>query len=105
MKAKELIESAKCVVCNKKIGETGLPLFWRITTERHGIDMKAVKRYDGLAAFLGGSVQLADAMGTNEDLTQVLDETKTFTVCEPCSQGNICIMTLALGEEGEYGEE
>ena len=83
MKAKELLEHSKCSFCKKPIGHTGLPLFWTINVERHGIKMDAVRRYDGLAAFMGSQL-LADAMGPDEEMTLTMCGPVEFTVCENC---------------------
>lgn len=96
MKEKELREHTTCSNCRKPIGHTGLPLFWKLTVERHGVDMGAVRRQDGLAAVLGGSVELAQAMGTDPEMT-VLLETVEITLCEACAMSNISIAVLALG--------
>ena len=59
MKRDELLKAAKCGVCGHKIGKTGLPMFWRITVERHGLKKAAIDRHEGLAQMLGGSQMLA----------------------------------------------
>lgn len=85
MKKAELLKHSTCDVCNRSIGACGLPLFWRVTIERFGIDLRAVRRQDGLAQFMGNSV-LADVMGPDEDLAlPVLDAPKVATVCEECA--------------------
>lgn len=84
LKEKELRDAADCAACGKKVGESGLPFFYRVTIERHGVLLRNVQRQDGLAAFLG-STQLANVMGADEDMTMVVMEPKTVSVCEPCS--------------------
>lgn len=84
MKEHELRRNSTCSLCNRKIGESGLPLFWRITVERFGIDMRAVRRQDGLTAFIG-SASIAAVMGPDEDLAQPLMQPTELTVCEPCA--------------------
>ena len=98
MKENELRESAKCGVCGNFFGHTGIPLFWRITVERFGIDMKAVQRQDGLAQLLGGS-QLANIMGTDEDMTKPMMDPVKVTICEDCIIKPVIIAMLA--EKGE----
>lgn len=56
MRERELRESARCALCGRLIGESGLPLFWRVRIERHGIDLAAVRRQSGLALLLVGPV-------------------------------------------------
>lgn len=84
MKEKELREHATCSKCKKSISHTGLPLFWTADFERHGILIDAVKRQDGLTAMLGGNAMLAHAMGTDEEMTQLMDS-KSITLCETCA--------------------
>ncbi len=85
MKEQELRKHARCAVCNQPIGHTGLPLFWTVVIERHGIKMEAVKRQDGLSAVLGGNVRLAQVMGTDAEMTETVLGPVTITVCEACA--------------------
>jgi hypothetical protein len=85
MKEKELRACATCGLCKRKIGDHGLPLFYRVRIERHGIKLDAVQRQSGLAMMLNGHVALARAMGPDEDMTMPLMEPVEFTVCETCS--------------------
>lgn len=85
MKEAELRKHAKCTLCNRGIGHRGgLPLFWRVTIERFGVDLNAAKRLDGLAAMLG-SPALASVMGPNEDLAKPVMDPAVLTVCESCA--------------------
>jgi hypothetical protein len=84
VKERELRQHSTCSLCNRKIGESGLPLFWRLTVERFGIDMQRIRRQDGLAAFIG-SASIAAVMGPDEDLARPLMEAAVLTVCEPCA--------------------
>lgn len=98
MKEPELRRHTRCNLCDKKIGETGLPLFWRITVERFGIDLAAARRQDGLAAFLGSSA-LAQVMGDDADLAKPLMEPKALTVCEKCAMDKLDrLVAVALAE-------
>lgn len=84
MKEAELRNHLTCDCCSKKIGHTGLPIFWRIRVERFGIDATAVKRQQGLTDFLG-SAALAMAMGPDEDMTIDLMNPKIITLCDSCA--------------------
>lgn len=84
MNEDELRKHATCDLCKKRIGHTGLPLFWRVRIERFGIDLAAVKRQDGLGAFLGNS-QLARVMGDDPVMAKPAMEAKTLTLCETCA--------------------
>ncbi len=99
MKEKELRKHAICNLCHKKIGESGIPMFWIIKIERHGVNLDTVKRQDGLTAVLGGSVVLSQVMGANENMTMPMMEPLTLTVCETCAvECNYCVAQMS-----EYG--
>lgn len=85
LKERDLREAAKCSVCGKPLGHTGLPLFWRVTIERYGVDLNAVRRQDGLTMQLGGNSFLAGVMGADEDMATPMMEPKQVTVCENCA--------------------
>ena len=101
MKADEIRANAICRVCGKKFGESGLPLFWRVTVQRFVVDMGAVRRQSGLEMMLG-SVALAVAMGPNDDLAKPMMDAVTVTVCESCAnECELCLPSLAETEEDE----
>ena len=81
----------------KPIGHTGLPLFWTVKIERHGILMNAVKRQDGLTALLGGNPYIASVMGADEEMTQSMTGEVKITVCETCALEPHSLFSL-LGE-------
>lgn len=83
MKEAELRQHATCSLCHKKIGHTGLPLFWRVTVERFGVDLMAVQRQQGLGLMIGAP--LAAIMGPDETMAEPVMEAKVLTVCETCA--------------------
>jgi hypothetical protein len=85
MKEQELRACATCGLCHKKIGDSGLPMFYRVRIERYGVKLDAVKRQTGMELLLNGCVPLAQVMGPNEEMTMPLMEPIEFTVCEDCS--------------------
>jgi len=94
MKEKELRKNAICGLCGKKIGDTGLPLFWRVKIERWSLNMDAVIRQQDLTMMLGHA-GLAQAMGPDEDMAEKLYEAE-ITVCENCATSeNIPLMAMA----------
>lgn len=97
MREKELREHTYCSVCGKSIGHTGLPLFWTVSIEHHGIDMDAVRRQDGLMSLLGGSARLAQVMGTDAEMTKTILGPVVVTVCETCAvmEDSPCLVQLA----------
>lgn len=100
MREHELRDARRCAGCGKNFGHTGLPLFWRVTIERFGVDMEAVRRQDGLAALLGGNSRLAQVMGADEEMTTPLMEAVTVTLCEKCAMEPVYMMALA--EKGAH---
>lgn len=84
MKADELRKHSTCMLCRNRILAPGLPLFWRVTLERFGVNMAAVRRHDGLAAMLG-SQALAGVMGGAEEVATPVVEPAVLTICERCA--------------------
>lgn len=84
MNESELRKHATCSVCRKKLGETGLPIFWIMTAERYGLNLRAVERLT-LTMLLGGNAQLASVFSPDENYTVVLRERVSFMICEPCA--------------------
>lgn len=110
MKEKELRTHTVCSICHKKIMHTGLPLFWVVSIERFGIDMKAVGRAQGLQTFFGGTtaaVVLANVMGPDEEMTTPMMDKVVLTICEDCScSQNHCVAAMAeMGRQPELGLE
>jgi hypothetical protein len=99
MKEAELRQHARCSLCRNPILSSGLPLFWRVTVERFGLDMQAVRRQDGLGAFLGHA-GLAAVMGPDEDMATPMMPPVVLAVCETCAgQSELPIAVLAeIGE-------
>ena len=97
MKEKELRAHATCSLCRKKIGASGLPLFYRLTVERFGVDLHAVRRQSGLEMLLGGAVHIAQAMGPDEEMATPVMDKLVLVVCEPCSTAMrpCCVAELA----------
>ena len=95
MKESELRMHAWCSLCRKPILSTGLPLFWRVTIERFGVDLNAMRRQDGLASLIGNT-HLATVMGPNEDMATPMMDAATVTVCESCAVSkNLPVAALA----------
>jgi hypothetical protein len=84
MKERELRQHLTCHLCNQKIMASGLPLFWRVTVERFGLDLQAIQRQSGLEAMFNGNAFIAAAMGPDEDMATSMMEPVVLTVCETC---------------------
>lgn len=94
MKEAELRQHATCSLCSKPIGHTRLPLFWKVTVERFGIDMQAVQRQHGLGLMIGAP--LAAVMGPDETMAKPVMDPKVLTVCETCACER-CLPVAGLG--------
>jgi len=92
MKERELREKAQCMNCNELIGQKAVPIIWKIKTERHGLDLKAIKRQQGLGMLIGHG-RIAMAMGPNENMTQVLAEHE-IVICDQCALSGINLFAL-----------
>lgn len=88
MKENELRKHAVCSLCGKRIGHTGLPLFWVIEFKRYGINLQALKRQDGLTAVLCGAAALANLLGPDEPMAECISHAK-LTVCETCAMEDV----------------
>lgn len=104
MKEAELRNHTHCNLCHRKIGECGIPLFWRVTVERFGVDLQAVQRQDGLGQFLG-STAISGAMGPDEDMAKPMMDPVTLTVCETCGTGKMMHVVAAALVESESSTE
>lgn len=88
----------KCALCGRGVMHNGVPLFWRVTCQRMGIDVAAVQRAAGLEMMLGGHVALARIMGPNEDIATPIGDERTIVVCESCAGEQASIYRLGLPE-------
>lgn len=73
-----------CCRCGEGVMATGLPLFYRVTIERMGVDMKAVERQSGLEMMLGGNAMLANVMGVDADIAVPIGDAQTGLLCNKC---------------------
>lgn len=83
MKEGELRKHCECSLCQKKIGESGLPIFWTVTINRYGLNADALRRQMGLGMIIGAP--LASVMGPDEDLASPLGPPVKLTICERCA--------------------
>lgn len=94
MKERELRKYSVCSLCGGKIGETGIPMFWVVTVERHGLKLDAIHRQTGLGMMLGNNGYLAQIMGPDEDMTVPVLPKITLSICEQCCTENVCVAQL-----------
>jgi len=86
MKEHELRKNATCAICGEKTLATGFPLFCTVTIKQYKIDDGAIRRQAGMEMMMGGSVQLAQAMGADETMAKQVDS-KKIIVCFNCVTG------------------
>lgn len=72
-----------CALCGKGVMHTGIPLFYRVTIQRMGIDMPEVQRSHGMEQFFGGA--LAAWVFHDPDIAKPITEQQTVLICESCS--------------------
>lgn len=104
MKEKELRQHADCSLCGNKILAGGIPLFWRLTIERFGVDLAPIQRQQGLTMMLGNSAVLAQVMGPDEDMAKPVMDPVTLTVCESCGT-SVRRPVAAFAEAGNTKKE
>jgi hypothetical protein len=105
MREAELRKHSTCAACGKKIGHAGVPIFWTVEIERHGLKRDALDRQMGLTQMLGGHARLASVMGPNEEMTTPLIKPVKLTICEPCSAARVCISQLVEAASEPDDEE
>ena len=96
-----------CARCKKGVMHTGLPLFYRVTVERMGVDGRAVNRQAGLEQFLGGNAQIANIMGSNEDMGLPIGPAAQGLLCETCANDMdncFALISEALNEQQREAE-
>jgi len=87
-----------CALCAQGVMHTGIPLFYRVSIQRFGVQLDAVRRQAGLEIMLGGNAQLANVMGPDEDMATPIGEAVELLVCETCAMTPARI--AALNAEG-----
>ena len=76
-------EIKPCAICSKGLMHNGMPLVWRITATRIGIDRTAVQRQHGMEQFFQGHVGIANVFDGNADYGKPVSVSQ-FMLCEDC---------------------
>ena len=103
----ERSELRPCGVCGKGLCHTGMPLFYKVTVQRYGIDARRVREMAGLEMFFGGGsagAVLADVMGPHSDIAFPITAVSEILVCEDCSTGKAHLIAglSGLGREKKH---
>ncbi|UGB46959.1 hypothetical protein LQ772_06620 [Frateuria edaphi] len=106
MREKELRQHAVCSLCEQPIGRAGVPMFWVVKIERHGLKVDVLMRQQGLAMQLGGNGFLAQVMGPDEEMTTPIGEASTLTVCLTCATDRALPVSAMEGvvQDEDYAE-
>lgn len=74
LKEAELRQLARCASCDKLIGETGSPFFFKVTLEAHLLNTAA--------------------MGADEDMTITTCPFQTVMICQSCAFGEVSLAEI-----------
>jgi hypothetical protein len=92
-----------CVKCGKGVAHTGIPLFYRVTIERMGIDGQAVRQHAGLEQMIGNA-RIAHAMGADADIGIPIGEAEKGLICSECAHGmdlDFAHLSVLISKAGE----
>ena len=101
-------EIDKCALCKKGVLHGGVPIFFRVTVERFGVDLRAVQREHGMELAMGSPV-LAAVFSDGRPLANRMNLPGTLTVCMDCATTSACVAHLeemsAVGNECAAAED
>jgi hypothetical protein len=86
-----------CGLCGKPVCKSGVPLFWQLTIQRHGINARKLRQLQGVTHLLG-NFKLAEVMTGIDDVTQPIGPAVELLVCEACCTQPLehhCVASLA----------
>ena len=86
-------EIENCVLCNKGVAHSRQITFYKITLSRLVLNIGAIQRQTGLEMMLGGHAGVANVMGPNEDMAEVLDTQKAL-ICGECATKSLPLAAL-----------
>ena len=89
----------KCAICGNGMMHLGLPFFYTIKIQRHGVDTGAIQRQNGLEQMLGGCAQLANVMGPNEDIAKPITEEKELWICDHCAGKDLSTLISTIEDQ------
>lgn len=97
-------EVKKCAICEKGVMHNNCPTFYTVKMQRHMLDLMVCQRQTGLEMQLGGSAQLANVMGSNEDLSHPVSKEIDVWICQDCAQEHLFEL-ITLDEFDDSDEE
>jgi hypothetical protein len=90
-----------CALCRKGVMHAGHILFLRLSIDRLGVRVDRVKRAHGMELMMGGNALLANIMGPDEDLAEVIDGQRDLLVCGECLDKHPVLYMLLMQEKDE----
>jgi len=93
-----------CVACRKQLVQASLPLFFRLTVQRAGLDNRAIRERVGLAHMWGAGaagLTLADIFASR-DPGVILDDYQPANICIDCARSTTIedLFLFLMGQGG-----
>lgn len=88
-----------CPLCGKGLMHSGVPLAWRVSVQRIGIDLRKVQRQSGLEQMMG-NVAIASVFAPESEYGVKIDDPVTMVICEPCALANPIGLAALSDEKG-----
>lgn len=89
-----------CALCGKGMMHSGVPLFYRVTVEHMGVDLREIQRAAGMEQVMG-NVALARVFH-DPDVATRLGEPVASLVCQDCALNSRLPLAM-LAEERDGG--
>lgn len=106
MKAEEI---KKCGFCNRGLMHAGHPMFYHITCQTMGVDLRAVQKQHGLEQIFGGGpgapVALARLFSPDPDVAKPIGAPVDSLICMECALKPQVMALLAQPDEKEDDDE
>lgn len=95
-------ELKKCVVCGEGVMHNNQLTFYRLRTQYMFVNVGAVQRQSGLEMMFGGHAGIAQAVGPDEDLADVVSETDVLVCLDCAMRTTLCgIMEMVNKESAD----
>jgi len=90
-------ELKPCALCGQGLMHAGVPLFYQVTVQTMGVDLRAVRQMQGLETYFG-NVALARVFSPDPEVAKPIGESHTTLICQSCSAQPNILMRLANAE-------
>ncbi len=83
-----------CAKCGKGLMHSGIPIVWKMTAHRVGVDIRKIDQQAGLELMIGHAV-IAAVLAPAFDYGVAVARPVEFMLCEPCAlDGNLLAVLL-----------